>query len=86
MNEVDKNGRVHIEDDDARAASSPGILRYILAISLILAIVAMSIAWMTGALTQGSVESAATASGTAEAAEEDVDQTDGVVGDESLSE
>ncbi|UAB77772.1 hypothetical protein INR77_13460 [Erythrobacter sp. SCSIO 43205] len=41
---------VHIEDDDARAASSPGILRYILGISLLLAIVAMTLVWVVPAI------------------------------------
>lgn len=41
---------VHIEDDDARAASTPGILRYVLGISLLLAVIAMSIVWIVPAL------------------------------------
>ena len=41
---------VHIEDDDARAASTPGILRYVLAISLRLAVIAMSLVWIIPAL------------------------------------
>lgn len=47
----EKDEEVHIEDDDARAASSPGILRYILGISLLLAIIAMSVVWIVPALT-----------------------------------
>ena len=50
MSNTDKDGRVHIEDDEARAASTPGILRYILGISLILAIVALSVIWIVPAL------------------------------------
>ena len=50
MSNTDKDGRVHIEDDDARAASTPGILRYILGISLVLAIVALSVIWIVPAL------------------------------------
>lgn len=50
MSDIDKDGRVHIEDDDARAASTPGKLRYILAISLVLAVVAMSLIWIIPAI------------------------------------
>ena len=41
---------IHIEDDDARAASTPGILRWVLGISLLLAIIAMSAIWIVPAL------------------------------------
>ncbi len=40
---------VHIETDEARGGSTPHIVRYVLAISLLLAIVAMTVVWMTGA-------------------------------------
>ena len=50
MSTTDNEGRVHIEDDEARAASSPGILRYILGISLLLAVIAMSVVWIIPAL------------------------------------
>ncbi|MEO1221481.1 MAG: hypothetical protein AAFY42_09035 [Pseudomonadota bacterium] len=46
----DQDNAIHIEDDDARAASSPGILRYVLAISLLLAVIAMSLVWIIPAL------------------------------------
>ena len=45
-----QDDEVHIEDDDARAASTPGILRYILGISLLLAVIAMSVIWIIPAL------------------------------------
>lgn len=41
---------VHVETDEARAASTPHIVRYVLAISLLLAIAALSAIWITGAL------------------------------------
>ncbi len=44
------DGAIHIEDDDARGASTPGILRYVLAISLLLAVIAMSLVWIIPAL------------------------------------
>ncbi|KQN24126.1 MULTISPECIES: hypothetical protein [unclassified Sphingomonas] len=36
---ADPNERIHIETNDARAGATPGITRYILAISLVLVIV-----------------------------------------------
>lgn len=47
---TDKDEAIHIEDDDARAASTPGIMRYILGISLLLAVIAMSAVWIIPAL------------------------------------
>ena len=40
---------VHITTDEARGGSTPHILRYVLAISLFLAIIALSLTWMIGA-------------------------------------
>lgn len=42
---------VHIEKEDVRAGSTPGVVRYVLLISITLAIVALSAVWITGALT-----------------------------------
>jgi hypothetical protein len=49
---------VHIDTTEARSGSTPHIVRYVLAISLFLAIAAMTIIWVTGALSspQGSRE------------------------------
>lgn len=46
----DQDEAIHIEDDDARAASTPGIVRYVLGISLLLAIILMSAVWIVPAL------------------------------------
>ena len=40
---------VHVSTDEARSASTPHIVRYVLLISLVLAIVALSAIWMMGA-------------------------------------
>ena len=37
---------IHIEDDDARAASTPGVMRYVLGFGLFFAVVAMSAVWI----------------------------------------
>ncbi len=41
---------VHLDDDEARGGSTPHILRYMLITSLVLAILAMSTIWISGAL------------------------------------
>lgn len=49
--EVRDNDEVHISTEEARSGSTPHIVRYVLVISLFLAIAALSIIWITGALT-----------------------------------
>ena len=46
----------HFETDAARGGSSPGIVRWILIVSLFAAIALLSIIWITGAATQGDQE------------------------------
>ncbi|MDE1467697.1 hypothetical protein [Aurantiacibacter sp. D1-12] len=41
---------VHIEDDDAKAGETTGHVRWILAISLLAALVVMSLVWIIPAL------------------------------------
>ncbi|KPQ38541.1 MAG: hypothetical protein HLUCCX21_00020 [Porphyrobacter sp. HL-46] len=43
---TDPEKPVRIEDNDARAGRTPGVVRYVLAISLLLAIIAMSVIWI----------------------------------------
>lgn len=40
---------VHVTTDEARGADTPHIVRYVLLISIVLAILALSAIWMTGA-------------------------------------
>ncbi|HEY6816563.1 MAG TPA: hypothetical protein VI168_13560 [Croceibacterium sp.] len=54
---------VHFETDEARGATSPNIVRWILAIGLFAAIALLSVIWITGAATQGAVEGEGTAEG-----------------------
>ena len=56
-----------ISDTDASAGSKNGTVRWILLISLSLAIVAMTVIWVTGAATQDDVESQGTTTGRVEA-------------------
>lgn len=48
-----RDGEIHIETDEARGGSTPHIMRYVLAISITLAIILLSITWITGALSMG---------------------------------
>lgn len=41
---------VEMETDETRGGSTPHIVRYVLIISTLLAVIAMSIAWITGAI------------------------------------
>ncbi|MEO1920925.1 MAG: hypothetical protein COW16_10810 [Sphingomonadales bacterium CG12_big_fil_rev_8_21_14_0_65_65_10] len=40
---------IHVETDEVRGGSSSGVVRWVLLIGLLIAIVALSITWMTGA-------------------------------------
>lgn len=41
---------IHVTDDEARSGATPHIVRYVLLISLVLTILALSAIWITGAL------------------------------------
>ncbi len=46
-----RGDEVHIETDEARAGESSGVVRWVLGISLTLAVIAMSAVWIIPALT-----------------------------------
>ncbi|UIP07748.1 hypothetical protein LY632_04940 [Erythrobacter sp. SDW2] len=73
MSTQDPDGTIHIEDDEATGAVKTGAMRWVLGISLTLTIIALSAVWITGALTQGEVESEGTLSDRIEAASPDED-------------
>ncbi len=52
MSTQDPDGRIHIEDDDATGAVKTGHMRWVLAVSLLLAIIVMSAVWIIPALTR----------------------------------
>ena len=56
-----------IDETDAKGGSNEGVVRWVLLISLSLAIIALTVIWVTGALTQDNVESQGTATGRIEA-------------------
>ncbi len=81
-----RNGEVHIDDEEATGAVKTGAMRWVLGISLTLAIVALSAVWITGALTQGEVESEGTLQGRIDAAAPDeAAGTTGVIGEDQPS-
>jgi len=49
---VTDRDEIHVETDAARGGSTPHIVRWVLAISLLAAIVLLSIIWITGAASQ----------------------------------
>lgn len=53
----DPERRTSIDETDAKGGSNEGVVRWVLLISLVGAIIAMTLIWVTGALTQGPVES-----------------------------
>ncbi|WP_193391521.1 hypothetical protein [Erythrobacter sp. SG61-1L] len=51
---MQRNGsHIRMETDEARAGSTPHIVRYVLGFSLALAAIAMTIVWVSAALSAG---------------------------------
>lgn len=71
---------VHIETDEARGASTPNIVRWILAISLFAAIALLSVIWITGAATRSEEDKYVTVPDQA-ADRSGLDSTDSIVGE-----
>jgi hypothetical protein len=70
---------VHIDAEEASGGSKEGVVRWVLAGGLILAILLMSIVWIIPAMTQGDIEEEATVSGEISSMEGG-DSTDSIVG------
>ncbi len=67
---MEKRGdEIHVDEVEASGGSKEGVVRYVLVISLFLAIAFLSIIWITGALTQGEAEEHASVSREMNAAE-----------------
>jgi len=82
----DEGGEFHSETDEARAGSTPHVVRWILGISLAAAIILLSAIWMFGAATQGDIEEEANVSQIirdTEAADNDRSDIDGIVNEEA---
>jgi len=74
-----RGDETHLDTDEARGGESTGVMRWVLAISLLLAIARLSAIWMFGAWTQDDVESRATVSGTQPTIEDGSTDTDSIV-------
>ena len=74
---------LHKDSDAARGGSTPNIVRYVLGISVVLAIVLLSVVWMTGAATsEGGAADEINATAKIQANERD-SSTDGIVSDDA---
>lgn len=50
---MDRQGNeVHVTETEASAGSKPGIVRYVLGISLLLVVAMMSLVWIIGSITR----------------------------------
>lgn len=76
-----RGDEVHVESTEASGGSKEGVVRWVLIIGTLLAIVFLSIIWMTGAAFQGDVEEEATVSGIIDSRQEEGDDTDSIVSD-----
>ena len=71
---------IHVDETEASGGSKEGVVRWVLAGGLLLAIVLLSITWIIPAMMEGDVEEEATVSGEIRSMEEDGDGTDSIVG------
>lgn len=55
-----RQGEVHISTNEARGGATPNVVRWVLAISLLAAIVLLSAMWMTSAALQDNPQQAST--------------------------
>lgn len=82
---ADPTDKIRIDQTDAKGGTNEGVVRWVLLISLVLAIVAMTVIWITGALSQDAGEGAGTATQREKAIEnrraDQPDRTDGIVSD-----
>jgi hypothetical protein len=56
---------VHVETDQARGGSTPNVVRWVLGISLLLAIIAMTLVWIIPALSKSDAQISRTGGETA---------------------
>ncbi len=53
---TDKDGEVHIDEQEASGGSKEGVVRWVLLISLLAAVLILSIVWIVGAMGESDVE------------------------------
>ena len=77
-----KEGKeIHVDETEASGGSKEGVVRWVLAGGLLLAVILLSITWIIPALTTGDVEEEGTVSGQISSMEDDGDDTDSIVTD-----
>jgi hypothetical protein len=72
---------IHATDTEASGGSKEGVVRWVLAGGLLLAILLLSITWIVPALSTGDVEEEGTVSGQISSMEDDGDSTDSIITD-----
>ena len=72
---------VHLDETEASGGSKEGVVRWVLAGGLLLAIILLSVTWIVPALNTGDVEEEGTVSGQISSMEDDGDDTDSIVTD-----
>lgn len=78
-----RNGeKVHVDEVEASGGSKEGVVRWVLIAGTLLAIILLSITWMTGAAFQGDVEEEANVSEKIDSAEGG-NSTDSIVGEDA---
>ena len=72
---------VHLDETEASGGSKEGVVRWVLAGGLLLAIILLSVTWIIPALSTGDVEEEGTVSGQISSMEDDGSDTDSMVTD-----
>ncbi|GAA4043055.1 hypothetical protein [Parerythrobacter jejuensis] len=78
-----RNGEIHVDETEASGGTKTGAMRWVLGIGTLLAIILLSIIWISGALSQGDVEEEMTATGIIQSQAEEGDDTDGIVSEDA---
>jgi hypothetical protein len=76
-----RGGEIHVDTDEARGGSSPNVVRWVLAIGLLLAIIFMSLAWIIPALSRGGETQNVNVNRAVQGAQDDGRDTDSIVGE-----
>ncbi len=77
----DRDGEFHMETDEARGASTEGVVRWVLGIGLLLAIIGMTLAWVIPAINKDNKTKHVSVSGQINAQRSEGSAGDGVVPD-----
>ena len=74
-----RGDEVHVQTTEASGASREGVVRWVLIIGTLLAIIFLSIIWMTGAAFQGDIEEEGHVGGQIRSIENNGGSTDGAI-------